>query len=541
MQQVRKLTFLHKILLQNCFHKGPESSQESSRASTAKSTLTTKSGSAKSKRSGIQNFATPISRPASSEEAWSKEDPEAGVKSSKSRKASEAKAIKKRKQQDELEAILAEELEDDKFKGTEPEGCWRRFVDGISSIWSTTDLLAGEETEDRVRTTTRELAIYIVFLVIMVRVTLSATNRTMYDYTETLKMLFEKQAEVDQVTGFWDFMEHDFLDAIYWEEWYNKGDEPEKLPCSLDRVGKKGPCPIPLRDRLIMYSNRMLGVPRMRMVRVTNQSCLVPEDFQERIKVCYGHYDRLIEDEEDFYPSTRVYTSADAWRYQSVKELDGHDVMGTLATYSGGGSIQDLREERDKTKRILRELKEGLWIKRGTRYVSVDFTLYNANINYFCVVTLHFEFPPTGGIKSTADFTTVKLLRYITKADYGLMGAEFVFALLVIYYLIEEVMEIKRHKLEYFMSFWNWLDIGVIGVSTTTISFNIYTYVAVNSLLKGLLAEPELYADFAFLASWSRVFQYASAISVFAAWIKIFKYISFNKTMSQLSGTITRV
>jgi hypothetical protein len=58
-----------------------------------------------------------------------------------------------------------------------------------------------------------------------------------------------------------------------------------------------------------------------------------------------------------------------------------------LATYSGAGSIQDLKGEREVTKFILRELKEGLWIKRGTRYVSVDFTLYNANINYFCVIT----------------------------------------------------------------------------------------------------------------------------------------------------------
>lgn len=73
-----------------------------------------------------------------------------------------------------------------------------------------------------------------------------------------------------------------------------------------------------------------------------------------------------------------------------------------------------------------------------------------------------------------------------------------------------------------------------------TIIFNIYKYIVVNSLLKGLLAEPEIYADFAYLAVWSRYFQYAAGLSVFIAWIKVFKYISFNKTMSQLAGTITR-
>ena len=42
-------------------------------------------------------------------------------------------------------------------------------------------------------------------------------------------------------------MENDFLDGIYWEKWYNKGNDPFNLPCDKDRVGIKGPCPIPLK------------------------------------------------------------------------------------------------------------------------------------------------------------------------------------------------------------------------------------------------------------------------------------------------------
>ena len=55
----------------------------------------------------------------------------------------------------------------DNFKGPEPVGCWESFINGISSIWSTSDLLTGEETEERVRTVTRELGIYMVFLGIL--------------------------------------------------------------------------------------------------------------------------------------------------------------------------------------------------------------------------------------------------------------------------------------------------------------------------------------------------------------------------------------
>ena len=34
---------------------------------------------------------------------------------------------------------------------------------------------------------------------------------------------------------------------------------------------------------------------------------------------------------------------------------------------------------------IIKELREGLWIDRATRLIIIDFTLYNANINMFCI------------------------------------------------------------------------------------------------------------------------------------------------------------
>ena len=59
---------------------------------------------------------------------------------------------------------------------------------------------------------------------------------------------------------------------------------------------------------------------------------------------------------------------------------------GSLATYSGAGYVETLGLEKETTKQILRELREGIWIRRGTRYVVLDFTLYNVNTNLFCVV-----------------------------------------------------------------------------------------------------------------------------------------------------------
>ena len=74
------------------------------------------------------------------------------------------------------------------------------------------------------------------------------------------------------------------------------------------------------------------------------------------------------------------------WTFQTEDELDGSGSSGKVASYPGSGSVQDLSSFRNESRDIIHELKEGLWIGRGTRLVSVDFSVYNANINLFCII-----------------------------------------------------------------------------------------------------------------------------------------------------------
>ena len=47
---------------------------------------------------------------------------------------------------------------------------------------------------------------------------------------------------------------------------------------------------------------------------------------------------------------------------------------------------QDLSHDRNASIEVLASLRRNLWIGRGTRAVFIDFTVYNANINLFCVI-----------------------------------------------------------------------------------------------------------------------------------------------------------
>ena len=79
-----------------------------------------------------------------------------------------------------------------------------------------------------------------------------------------------------------------------------------------------------------------------------------------------------------------------------------------VGNYGGGGAVQKLHPRKAPTLAIIKviikaiilitvvilifmpmptmqELREGLWIDRATRLIIIDFTLYNANINMFCI------------------------------------------------------------------------------------------------------------------------------------------------------------
>lgn len=407
-------------------------------------------------------------------------------------------------------------------------GCWGKFKVGLRSVWSTRH--TEDTTEDKelyIKTTIRELVIYILFLIVLLLLTFLMTSGTMYYYTKVMSDLFTESAldgsdsnkgtfrTVGTIEDFWKFAKVPLMSGLYWDKWYNN------MNVSAEE------------RNFIYFENKLLGVPRVRQLKVKSDSCDIAKDFQADIKQCYAMYDPSVEDKEPFGPMNST-----AWNYTETKILDHRDSEGHMAYYSGGGYYIDLKRNKEGSLAIIEDLFKNLWITRGTRAVMIDFTVYNANINLFCYIKLIFEFPATGGAMTKSEFRTVKLLRYVSPRDFFVLACECLFLGFILYYIIEEVIEIKKHKLSYFTSFWNWLDVIVILISLICSIFNVYRTMSVGSKLKDLLGDNDTFPDFDFLSYWQLQFNNAIAMTVFAAMVKIFKYISFNKTMTQLSTTL---
>ncbi|XP_061857083.1 polycystin-2-like protein 1 isoform X1 [Colius striatus] len=398
---------------------------------------------------------------------------------------------------------------------------------GIRGLWGTT--LTENTAENRelyVKTTLRELLVYIVFLVDVCLLTYGMTSSNAYYYTKVMSELFLQTSSgghvsfqsISSMADFWLYAQGPLLDNLYWTKWYNNKSLAAHSTQSY-----------------IYYENLLLGVPRVRQLKVKNNSCVVHADFKDEISGCYDVYSEDKEERVSF-----GHINGTAWRYHSEDELSGSSHWGRLTSYSGGGYYIDLKLTREESAEALQVLKERLWLDRGTRVVFIDFSVYNANINLFCVLRLVVEFPATGGAIPSWQIRTVKLIRYVSAWDFFIVACEVVFCLFIFYYVVEEILELRIHKFQYFTSIWNILDVVVILLSVVAIGFHIFRTIEVNRLLGELLKHPNTYADFEFLAFWQTQYNNMNAVNLFFAWIKIFKYISFNKTMTQLSSTLAR-
>ncbi|KAM5340488.1 polycystin-2 [Glossophaga mutica] len=411
--------------------------------------------------------------------------------------------------------------------GQPPRVAWaERLVRGLRGLWGTRLMEESNTNREKyLKSVLRELATYLLFLIILCILTYGMMSSGVYYYTRIMSQLFldtpvsktEKTnfKTLSSVEDFWKFTEGALLDGLYWKTQPSNGNEADNRS-------------------FIYYENLLLGVPRIRQLKVRNGSCSIPQDLRDEIKECYDVYSVSSEDRAPFGPRNGT-----AWIYTSEKDLNGSSHWGVIATYSGAGYYLDLSRTREETAAQIASLKKNVWLDRGTRATFIDFSVYNANINLFCVIRLLVEFPATGGVVPSWQFQPVKLIRYVTTFDFFLAACEIIFCFFILYYVVEEILEIRIHKLHYFRSFWNCLDVVIVVLSVVAIGINIHRTSNVEVLLQ-FLEDQNTFPNFEHLAYWQIQFNNIAAVIVFFVWIKLFKFINFNRTMSQLSTTMSR-
>ncbi len=94
--------------------------------------------------------------------------------------------------------------------------------------------------------------------------------------------------------------------------------------------------------------------------------------------------------------------------------------------------------------KLVKTMQDGVYLARDTRLVSVQFAIYNENIDSFGVYFLYVEFPATGGVNVGNKNNIVRLFAVTAGRTLGDGVFEFIVAAFFAYYLIAEILTACR-------------------------------------------------------------------------------------------------
>nr|XP_058135506.1 polycystin-1-like protein 3 [Dasypus novemcinctus] len=192
-------------------------------------------------------------------------------------------------------------------------------------------------------------------------------------------------------------------------------------------------------------NSKLVGSAQIRQVRVRGSSCPLAQQLQSSLGGCHAPYSLDVEDLSDYgegWNASALNNShglPEAWQYQSPSQCRGHPIWGKLTMYRGGGYVVPLGTDRRSASRVLRYLFDHTWLDTLTRAVFVEFTVYNANVNLFCIVTLTLETNALGTFFLHADLQSLRLYPFTDGWHPFVVAAEVAYFLFLLYYMVVQV------------------------------------------------------------------------------------------------------
>lgn len=182
-------------------------------------------------------------------------------------------------------------------------------------------------------------------------------------------------------------------------------------------------------------------------------------------------------------------------------------------------------------------LREASWIDpREARAVMMDVTVFNQNYNLFTHFRAFFEIPNIGGVIGRTMMKTFRIERYVTTTDAIILGLEIVFYIFVLFFTLQELMEIYKLRWTYFKDVWNVMDWANLIILYAVLGMRVSVTLIGNNFE---YTDNILYTDFITMGELSTQELNLSALNFFLLYFKIFKYLQDVPRMDAILLTIT--
>uniref|UniRef100_A0A1B6DV80 PLAT domain-containing protein n=1 Tax=Clastoptera arizonana TaxID=38151 RepID=A0A1B6DV80_9HEMI len=314
------------------------------------------------------------------------------------------------------------------------------------------------------------VVVLIFWILLLILVNDMATAKHYYKNQNIQKMLdYSVSAdiisfhEIYNLNSFQQYVSYNFLPKVYWMFWYNN-----EIQSDLDKkFGFSG--------WFIDRSQRLIGIPRIRQIRVKKDACHVPKvirNINNKTKCVASLKGRTEEirnfkmswDEEDLdedpTPSPWVYGHSEDSKVASLYGL-------SRKRYHGGGYVYNLGRTMKESNYSLSELQVLEWMDFYSQALIVELILYNVNNNIFSIVDFIVENLPGG-------FVIIKLEVVSLQVTREWSAYIIIFAIFTVYFIIRIVYFLNKLGLEkYIFNFWNCFDIFVLTIIITNFALHL--------------------------------------------------------------------
>ncbi|CAB0015691.1 unnamed protein product [Nesidiocoris tenuis] len=321
--------------------------------------------------------------------------------------------------------------------------------------------------------------------------------------------LYKNFWEIVVVDHIWDYFSGILIPLIY------SGVNDKMAASHLAKL--KNP-----KDLLLVNDNILVALPRIRQVRVRNDSCHVPEGFLYIFDSCYYFFKPHLEDTEPF-----GLGNGTIWTYSNASVTGARGVAGEITTYTGGGYYMDFSSSLEETLKLYNEMYNNTWIDHGTRAVMVDLASYTQRDNLFCIVTLLIELPPSGGAIPSADVRVQKLLRYESTLDCVMLGFELALTALLVLLTLDNILKLVHQPMQYISNLWNALDWVMLPLGYAAAAVGVWRYFTVEEQLSGLLdaIRQKKHFNFHSIRTVHTTYEELFGCFAFIAWLKTCRYV----------------
>ncbi|XP_064867230.1 polycystin-1-like protein 2 [Oncorhynchus nerka] len=294
-------------------------------------------------------------------------------------------------------------------------------------------------------------------------------------------------------------------------------------------------------------NSKLVGNARLRQVRVQKNSCRIARSMRQAVPDCHAPYSWEVEDMGSYGPGWNRSASENAsktlhspWQYQTQARLRAQPTWGSVVLYRGGGYVVDLGPESQNASSTLQYLFDNTWLDMLTRAVFVEFTVYNANVNLFCTVTLMLETTAVGAFQFRSELQSVRLYQSTGGLHIFVMASEVIYFLFILYYMYVQGKLMKLQKWAYFKTKWNLLELAIILLSWSALSVFIKRTLLGNRDMEYYHNHKDQFASFHETATADAVLGYLIAFLVLLATVKLWHLLRLNPKLHMITATLQR-